>query len=182
MAKYTDPKRKEVPDATVIADVLSAAFGYAGERSAHELPEGFSLMHAHAGDAKEIAALYRSVFKTYPFPIFDPEYIQGVNAGTDPVFYYQKIPPAGGRGILRVDAENQNAEVTDFATDPDFRGMGLAGILLHAMETEMKKEGILLAYTIARAISRPINPRLPGGYQFGGCSPIIPTSADHWRA
>ncbi len=71
-----------------------------------------------------------------------------------------------------VDAANRNVEVTDFATDPKFRGMGLARILLHAMETEMKNEGILLAYTIARAISRPINATFAGaGYQFGGAAP-----------
>ena len=50
--------------------------------------------------------------------------------------------------------------------------MGFARILLHAMETEMKNEGILLAYTIARAISRPINATFAGaGYQFGGMLP-----------
>jgi putative beta-lysine N-acetyltransferase len=71
-----------------------------------------------------------------------------------------------------IDAENLNAEVTDFATDTQFRGMGFAGILLHAMETEMKKEGILLAYTIARATSRPINITFAGaGYHFGGLLP-----------
>jgi hypothetical protein len=37
------------------------------------------------------------------------------------------------------------------------------------METKMKKEGILLAYTIARAISRPINGTFAkAGYQFAG--------------
>ncbi len=101
MAKYTDPRRKEVGDATVIAEVLSAAFGYAGERAAHELPDGFSLMHAHAGDAKEIAALYRSVFKTYPFPIFDPEYIHESMQEQIRYFIIRKSRPAGGRGVLR---------------------------------------------------------------------------------
>ena len=52
---------------------------------------------------------------------------------------------------------SKTAEMTDFATDPGFRGRGLAVNLLHAMETEVKKEGGLLAYTIARAISKPIN-------------------------
>ncbi|MDO8874007.1 MAG: putative beta-lysine N-acetyltransferase [Methanoregula sp.] len=172
MAKYTDPKRKEVHDVTIIADTLSAAFGYAGERSAHELPEGFSLMHAHAGDAKDIAALYRSVFKTYPFPIFDPEYIRESMQGNIRYFVIRKSHMLAAVASCEIDAENRNVEVTDFATDPQFRGRGLAGILLHAMETEMKKESILLAYTIARAISRPINAMFAGaGYQFGGLLP-----------
>jgi beta-lysine N6-acetyltransferase len=172
MAKYTDPDRKEVRDATLIADVLSAAFGYAGERSSHELPDGFSLMHAHAGDAKEIAALYRSVFKTYPFPVFDPEYIRESMQGQVRYFVIRKSHQLAAVASCEVDAETLNVEVTDFATNPLFRGMGFAGILLHAMETEMKKEGILLAYTIARAISRPINATFAGaGYQYSGLLP-----------
>lgn len=172
MAKYTNPTRKEVGDATIIAETLSAAFGYAGERVAHELPDGFSLMHAHAGDAKEIAALYRSVFKTYPFPIFDPEYIHESMQEQIRYFVIRKSHLLVAVASCEVDAANRNVEVTDFATDPKFRGMGLARILLHAMETEMKNEGILLAYTIARAISRPINATFAGaGYQFGGMLP-----------
>lgn len=172
MAKYTDPRRKEVGDATIIAETLSAAFGHAGERAAHELQDGFSLMHAHAGDAKEIAALYRSVFKTYPFPIFDPEYIHESMQEQVRYFVIRKSRLLVAVASCEVDAANRNVEVTDFATDPKYRGMGLARILLHAMETEMKNEGILLAYTIARAISQPINATFAAaGYQFGGMLP-----------
>lgn len=172
MAKYTDPKRKEVKDATIIADVLSAAFGYAGDRSAHVLPDRFSLMHAHAGDAKEIAVLYRSVFKTYPFPIFDPDYILESMQGQVRYFVIKKSHQLAAVASCEIDNENLNIEVTDFATSPQFRGAGFAGILLHAIEMEMKKEGTLLAYTIARAISRPINATFAGaGYQFGGLLP-----------
>jgi beta-lysine N6-acetyltransferase len=172
MAKYTDPTRKEVGDATTIAETLSAAFGYAGERSSYELPDGFSLMHAHAGDAEEIATLYQSVFKTYPFPIFDPEYIRETMQGQIRYFVIRKSHLLVAVASCEVDAENQNAEVTDFATDPKFRGIGFARILLQAMETELKNERILLAYTIARAFSRPVNSIFAGaGYQYGGLLP-----------
>ncbi len=172
MAKYTDPGRKEVPHASIIADVLSAAFGYAGERSSYELLEGFSLKHAHAGDSKEIAALYHSVFKTYPFPIFDPEYIRKSMQGQVRYFIIRKSYQLAAVASCEIDGENLNAEVSDFATNPSFRGMGFAGILLHSMETDLKKEGILLTYTIARAISRPVNIVFAGaGYQYGGLLP-----------
>ena len=64
MAKYLDLKRKVVGDATDTAYVLTDAFCHIGESHAYRVPNGFSLMHAHAGDAKDIAALYQSVFKT----------------------------------------------------------------------------------------------------------------------
>ena len=57
MAKYSDPERKEVGDAMGIANVLTDAFCHIGESHAYQVPDGFSLMHAHTGDAKEIAAL-----------------------------------------------------------------------------------------------------------------------------
>jgi len=172
MAKYTDPKRMEDHDAKIIVDVLSAAFGYAGDRSPQELPEGFVLMHAHAGDAKEIAALFRSVFETYPFPVFDAEYIRESMQGQIRYFVIRKSHLLAAVASCEIDAENLNAEVTDFATSPLFRGMGFAGTLLHAMETELKKEGILLAYTIARATSFPINMTFArAGYQYGGLLP-----------
>jgi len=47
--------------------------------------------------------------------------------------------------------------MTDFATLPDFRGRGLSTGILRAMEQEMKKEGILTLYTIARLNSPAIN-------------------------
>jgi beta-lysine N6-acetyltransferase len=172
MGKYPDPARKEVRDATVIANVLSTAFGYAGERGAHELPDGFSLMHAHTGDAREIAALYRSVFDTYPFPIFDPDYIVRTMQGQIRYYIIRKSHHLAAVASCEIDAENKNIEVTDFATDPQFRGFGFAGSLLHAMEADMKNEGILLSYTIARALSKPINATFAGaGYQYGGLLP-----------
>jgi len=172
MAKYSDPKRKEVRDASITADILATAFEHAGERGPIELPDEFLLMHAHAEDAKDIAALYRSVFKTYPFPIVDPDYILESMQGHVRYFIIRKSDQLAAVASCEIDDENKNIEVTDFATDPRFRGMGLAGSLLHAMETDLKKEGILLAYTIARAISRPINTTFAGaGYRFGGVLP-----------
>jgi putative beta-lysine N-acetyltransferase len=172
MAKYLDLKRKVVGDATDTAYVLTDAFCHIGESHAYRVPNGFSLMHAHAGDAKDIAALYQSVFKTYPFPISDPDYIRETMQGQIRYFVIRKSHQLAAVASCEIDSDNLNIEVTDFATAPPFRGNGFAGILLHAIETDMKKEGVLLAYTIARALSRPINATFAGaGYQFGGLLP-----------
>jgi putative beta-lysine N-acetyltransferase len=169
MAKYFDLNRKEIRDTTITATVLSEAFSHAGERGPIQPPDGFSLMHAHAGDADDIAALYRSVFRTYPFPIHDPDYIRETMQGSIRYFVIKKSHLLAAVASGDVDAENQNVEVTDFATAPLFRGRGFASLLLHTMETEMRKEGIQLAYTISRAVFGPINTVFAGaGYQFGG--------------
>jgi len=172
MAKYHDPGRKVVHDATQAASVLSEAFGHAGERTARVLADDFSLMHAHAGDAEDIAALYRSVFVTYPFPIHDPGYIRETMKGPFRYYVIKKSHILSAVASCETDAENQNAEVTDFATSPLFRGRGLAGQLLQAMEADLKKEGIRLTYTICRALSGPVNTIFAGaGYRYGGQLP-----------
>ncbi|PKL57779.1 MAG: putative beta-lysine N-acetyltransferase, partial [Methanomicrobiales archaeon HGW-Methanomicrobiales-5] len=124
------------------------------------------------GDAEDIAALYRSVFETYPFPINNPAYIKKAMEGSVRYFVIKKSHVLAAVASCEIDSENLNVEVTDFATNPLFRGRGFASMLLHAMEAEMKNDGILLAYTIARAISRPINATFAGaGYQFAGMLP-----------
>ena len=172
MAKYSDPERKQVADSQVIADVLSEAFGYAQKGYNPQLPAGFSLVHAHPGDAKEIAALFRSVFETYPFPIFDPDFITGSMKDGVRYFCIHQSKRIAAVASCEINADARNAEMTDFATDPRFQGKGLAGNLLHAMEAEMKKEEIRLAYTIARAKSYPINMTFArAGFQYGGMLP-----------
>lgn len=169
MAKYCDPARMMVADEREIADVMRDVCGYTDDRSSHELPEGFSLSYAGPEDAQEIAALYCRVFETYPFPIFDPAYIRTTMQEHIRYFVIKKGHLLAAVASCEIDSENRNVEVTDFATNPLFRGRGFAGILLRAMEADMQNDGIRLAYTIARAIFRPINAVFAGaGYQFGG--------------
>lgn len=172
MAKYFHAERNQVADTQEIADVLSAAFGYAEKRYNPQLPAGFSVVHAYPGDAKEIAALFDSVFETYPFPISDPDFITRTMKEGIRYFCIHQSKKIVAVASCEINAEAQNAEMTDFATDPQVQGKGLAGNLLHAMETEMKKEDIRLAYTIARATSYPINMTFArAGYQYGGMLP-----------
>ncbi|WAC04384.1 MAG: putative beta-lysine N-acetyltransferase [Methanoregula sp.] len=172
MAKYFDPGRNRVADSKEVAEVLSAAFGYAQAGYTPRLPEGLSLVYAHAGDAKEIAALYRTVFETYPFPISDPEFISKNMKEDVRYFCVRRSKRIVAVASCEVSTDALNAEMTDFATDPQFQGKGLAGNLLHAMETDVKKDDIRLAYTIARAISYPINMTFArAGYQYAGVLP-----------
>lgn len=172
MARYTDPERKEARNAAETAGILAAAFDHAGERVPQRLPDGFSLMHAHAGDADDIAELYGTVFATYPFPIRDPAYIRESMQGEIRYFIIRKSHVLAAAASCEIDAENQVVEVTDFATSPLFRGRGFAGILLSAMENDLRRKGILTAFTIARASSLPINMTFAGaGYRFAGMLP-----------
>jgi putative beta-lysine N-acetyltransferase len=47
--------------------------------------------------------------------------------------------------------------MTDFATEPAYRSVGLAGHLLQRMESAMRRDGVKTAFTIARARSFAVN-------------------------
>lgn len=107
--------------------------------------------------ADEVAGLYRSVFQSYPFPVFNPEYIRET---IQQHIQYYGIAQEGKLIALasaETDLEEGNAEMTDFAVLPAFRGRHLSVDLLSAMEKHMKKEGITTLYTIARLNSLPMN-------------------------
>lgn len=169
MAKYSDLKRKEADDVEEIDDIRKKVSDHTGKSERRTLPDGFSLTHAEEEDAEEIAGLFSNVFDTYPFPVSDPAYIRESMKGHIRYFTIKKGSRIAAISSSEIDAENQAAEMTDFATDPIFRGRGFARILLDMMEGDMQKDGILTAYTIARANSLPMNATFASaGYQFGG--------------
>lgn len=105
----------------------------------------------------QMADLYRNIFDTYPFPIFDPQYLLKT---MDENFIYSSIwknDTIVALSSCEMDVKAQNVEMTDFATLPQYQGKGLAIYLLHNMENEMRKRKIKTAYTISRAVSYGIN-------------------------
>ena len=110
-----------------------------------------------SNNANTLAKLYRSVFETYPFPIFDAGYLKRMMH--ENVLYYgifedRKLIAASA---AELDSVHSNVEMTDFATLPEGRGNNYALSLLLHMEKEMKNEKIRTAFTIARAVSFGMN-------------------------
>lgn len=170
LARYPDPDRADAGmDVVAIRDVLKAAQDTAPDATTCTIPDGYRIAEATSNDAPALAALYREVFASYPFPIHDPAYLR--EAMADNVRYF--LITSGGRIVSAASAEidpfGQNAEMTDFATHPDVRGKGLCPVLLQHMEDEMRRTGICTVYTIARAAFYPITITFArAGYQFGG--------------
>lgn len=117
----------------------------------------------------EMASVYKEVFQTYPFPIDQPDYLaQTMRSHID--YYGVKIEEKiVALASTEKDCENFNAEMTDFATLPAYRGQNLATYLLYFMEQNACKENIQTAYTIARAYSTGMNVTFAKlGYNFAG--------------
>lgn len=130
---------------------------------------GIRIDKAGEYEAEEMAQLYRKVFKSYPFPIVDPDYLRETMRTHIVYFTLRKGNRLTGLASCEIDKENRNVEMTDFAVDPDFRGNRFGALLLAEMESEMKKAGMRTSFTIARVRSRGINRIFHNaGYSYSG--------------
>lgn len=167
-SKFLDAKRRwESGD---VAAVLAAVREKAGDGCPVVLPEGWTCAPAAEDDADDLAALYGEVFATYPFPIADPGYLRETMAGDYRYFIVRtedgRLAAASSAEIYR---EDENVEMTDFAVHQAFRGKSLSGYLLSRMEEAMRAAGMKTAFTIARALSYPINSTFArAGYAWAG--------------
>lgn len=133
------------------------------------LPSGYTIERIGTQDAKNLAKLYKAIFKVYPFPIFKEKYI--LKTMKSNVHYYGVYQ--NGKLIAassaEMDIEGENVEMTDFATNQDHLGNNLSYFLLQFMEEKMKEKDMKTMYTIARSKSFGMNKtfgRLQ--YLFGG--------------
>ncbi len=136
-------------------------------RSRH-LPEGCSFKYAEKRDLTALAALYRQVFATYPYPIFDPKYLESNLANTiyGLVYKHDKLVAAAA---AEINYKYANSEMTDFASLPSERGQGLASIILKELEHKLSAMGINCLYTIARSTSLGMNLTFSlAAYQYSG--------------
>jgi len=122
------------------------------------IPDGITFKWGEKEHCPAMARLYRKVFTTYPFPVFDPDYLKSTIA-QDSTYY---ITAWHNRELIaassaEINRPQRNAEMTDFATLPQWRGYGLASFLLEQMETRLKTERFRCLYTIARTSSTGMN-------------------------
>jgi beta-lysine N6-acetyltransferase len=169
MGKYFVAERVREPYPEKVREVLEVARGKQAEATPVKLAERLSCRRLRPEDTTAMTAVYRKVFVTYPFPIHDAGYLRETMASH---VIYQGIF-AGTRLVAiasaELDRDGRNAEMTDFATLPELRGKGLANYLLAELEEVTVAEGILTAYTIARAYSFGMNITFArSGYEYAG--------------
>lgn len=170
VSRFLDKKRQRMP-AKELKDyyelqhstVKSQQFKYK-----HSLK--FVINKLVADDIEHITGIFKRVFTTYPFPIHDPNYIFKTMQ-TDDMQYFgiwddKKLV---GVSTAEIDMESKNAEMTDFAVLPEYRGQNLAFRLLVNMEQQMKIANIKTGYTIAR-LNQPGMSKtfLKSGYKYSG--------------
>lgn len=129
----------------------------------------FYLRVLNKSDASELTKTYWKVLRSYPFPIFEESYIKKTMDENVIYFGVFKDEQLIAVSSSEMDTEAQNAEMTDFATDPKFAGNNLSLILLREMEAEMSKRKMKTLYTIARCYSAGMNITFAKmGYKYSG--------------
>lgn len=170
MSKYFDYERKNNKNKEELSNVLKVCFNKAEKvETILNLKEGFDFRRIKPKDAYQAANLYKRVFETYPFPIHDHDYLlKTMNENTEYFGIWQNNNLIA-ISSLEKDLDSQNAEMTDFAVLPEYRGNKFADFLLKEMEKAAKKQNIKTAYTIARAVSYGMNICFAkSGYSFAG--------------
>ena len=147
-ARFPRPERGREGHPEAVASALAMLDTVAPASPRRPPPRG--VMHCRPPDAQAMSALYRRVFASYPFPVFDPNYLAGAMAGDVAYFGIRRQDRLVALASAEIDHRHRAAEMTDFAVLPGWRGRQLAGRLLAVMETELARRGLATAFSIAR--------------------------------
>ena len=170
MGKFLDEKRFEVVQESLLNKNLEIALKKADDPFNKSLMAKFECQACGVEDIEEMAEVYAQVFETYPFPIHETDFLKESMEGDTRFFGIRNAKnELVAVSSAEMDPSSRSAEMTDFATLPDYRGLSLASHLLSEMEQNIVDEGIETGFTIARAASIGMNVTFAkGGYEYSG--------------
>lgn len=158
--KYYSANRRNSSSTVIEDDIIKKIYGEPMNEVNEKIPESYILKKIKEEDCDLLAKLYQTVFKIYPTPLNDPNYIkQTLEDGT--IYYaFFKDGMAVSAASAEINGFYQNAEITDCATLPEHRKHGLLKILITKLEEELVQGGIYCSYSLARALSYGMNKAL----------------------
>lgn len=170
MCKYFSPGRELITEQKRIQEILSLAIQQKQQPETGTKKCSLAPHICSIEDTCEMILVFKAVFETYPFPIFDKNYLSEVIKKKQAQYCcIRKNKRIVAIAAAEIDLDNQGVEMTDFATLPEYRRQRLAGCLLEDMEQTMAKQGMRTAFSIARALSPGMNILFARkGYSFGG--------------
>lgn len=169
IAKYFSAKREKAQNVEKLLRLVKQAGGRSAKNKHRTGKATRDVVSCKPADAEEMSVIYQQVFKSYPFPIQKPIYLKRMMKEGVLYFCIRIEGRIAAIAAAEIDLVNQNAEMTDFATLPKWRGKGLASMLLSHMDKKTRKLGIKTAYTIARAASHGMNSVFKNsGYNYSG--------------
>jgi putative beta-lysine N-acetyltransferase len=153
---YTVERKKN--DHWIIEDgIIHSIYQLQSSSERDVLPKEYHLKKADESCAEQLSNLYKKVFKIYPTPLHDPEYVKKTMKDGTIYFVYYYQAEIVSAASAEVNLFYKNAELTDCATLNDHRKYGLMKLILREIEGELRKNGIFCAYSIARSLSFGMN-------------------------
>jgi putative beta-lysine N-acetyltransferase len=169
LSRFVDPERACDKVKEKIDQILVLAAKKARQGVKSILPSNMEIRRVRPNEAEAMAEIFKVVFESYPFPVHDPGYLRKTMQTHIEYFAAYENGTMVAVCSAEKDTKAENAEMTDFATLPGYRGQGLASHLLSTMEHQMQQQGIKTGYTIARAISAGMNITFArAGYMYTG--------------
>ncbi|WP_071145969.1 putative beta-lysine N-acetyltransferase [Bacteroides ihuae] len=168
LVKYYSEQRKEVEKEAL--DAFQQMLLEAPKSNTASIDKEYSLRPLVETDTPLMVALFKKVFDSYPFPIFDTAFLIK-SMKEDGTQYYGAFHNKELVAISSAECNStyKNAEMTDFAVNPVHRGKRLATFLLQLMEEELTQMGYKTLYTIARLHSLSMNKTFYNmGYKYSG--------------
>jgi putative beta-lysine N-acetyltransferase len=169
MGKYFAEERRQEQHPRLVELALQAARAKAQPAGRPTLEPHLTSRRLGPADTAAMAALYRQVFASYPFPIHDENYLRQTMGENVIYFGVWEEDALLALASAEIDEHGANAEMTDFATRPDCQGRGLANYLLVRTEEIAAQLGVKTTYTIARSYSPAMNITFArNGYAYSG--------------
>lgn len=158
LGRFLDERRSIDEKKDIILKVLQTCKQKAEESNDNVIIQhNYKVCRLNESNVPDIVNVFKKVFKTYPFPIHNEDYI--IKTMKENVIYFGVWDEGNLIAVssCEMDKNELNAEMTDFATLEEHRGNSLASILLIEMERAMAEEQMRTLYTIARAYSFGMN-------------------------
>lgn len=168
LAAFTTPERKVSKGYTAEMEMLRKIrnSGSAGERV---LPSGFTIRPAAKDDCTKISDLFRQVFASYPSPVYNPLYLVRSMDKGDIYMLACRGEKIAAVAAAEIQQNQRRAEITNCATDGEFRGRGLNRLLISTIQSMCLDRGTECLYSLARASSHGMNKVLHRlGYAYRG--------------
>jgi len=169
MSKFYSDVREQQKNAKKARQILNKAIKKHHVYQDVTLEKDYEFKVLGPEDTEEMAKVFKKTFHTYPFPIFDANYLKQAmkeNVVYFGVFHRGKLVAASSCEIY---PKKSSVEMTDFAILEKFRGRRLSIILLAKMEEHMRAMNIKTAYAMANAQSFGMNITFAKfGYKYTG--------------
>lgn len=168
MVKYLKPDRRGVRQKAKILNAIDKAKEKKIDQDTYKLPN-YTFRLLSEKDIGQMIKVYEDVFDSYPFPIYNSDYIKKTMMADCQYYGVFDQEDLIGLSTCEINHKEKNVEMTDFAVLPSYRGHNLAKALLVIMEKAMIEKGISTHYTIARSQSLPMNMTFSSlGYEYSG--------------